>query len=118
MFAYIFMRVRFLVKEKVIHDFVANHAISKRAFRTWLDVLKSANWTPPEDIKSTFLATDILGKGCKRVVFDIGGNNYRLICGYLFGRKEAHLFICRIGVHAEYTKLCDKGEQYTVSMFK
>jgi mRNA interferase HigB len=68
---HIFMCVH-LVKEKVIHD-LANHAISKSAFRTWLDVLKSANCTTPEDIKSTFPAADILGKGCKRVVFDIGG---------------------------------------------
>jgi mRNA interferase HigB len=111
------MHVR-LVKEKVIQDFVAKHAIGKSAFRTWLDVLKSADWTMPEDMKGTFPATDILGKGCKRAVFDIGGNKYRLICGYLFGIKEVHLFICWIGTHAEYTKLCDKGDQYTVSMFK
>lgn len=111
------MRIR-LVKEKVIQDFVAKHAISKSAFRTWLDMLKSADWTMPEDMKGTFAATDILGKSCKRAVFDIGGNKYRLICGYMFGRKEVHLFICWIGTHAEYTKLCNKGEQYTVSMFK
>ena len=46
------MRIR-LVKEKVIQDFVAKHAVSKSAFRTWLDVLKSANWTMPENMKGT-----------------------------------------------------------------
>ena len=86
------MRVH-LVKEKVIHDFVTKHAIGKAGFRTWLDVLKSTDWTAPEDMKETFPATDVLGKSCKRVVFDIGGNKYRLICGYLFGGKEVHLFI-------------------------
>ena len=111
------MRIR-LVKEKVIQDFVVKHASSKSTFRIWLDVLKSADWESLEDMKATFPATDILGKGAKRVVFDIGGNNYRLICGYLFGRKEVHLFICWIGTHAAYTKLCERGEQYTVSMFK
>jgi mRNA interferase HigB len=111
------MRVR-LVKEKVIQDFVAKHAVSKSAFRTWLSVLKLSDWDTLEDIQGTFPATDILGKGCKRVVFDIGGNNYRLICGYMFGRKEVHLFICWIGTHAEYTKLCKRGEQYTISVFK
>ena len=111
------MRAR-LIKEQVIHAFVAKHAISKNAFKTWLKVLKAADWNMLEDIQATFPATDILGKGCKRVVFDIGGNKYRLICGYLFGRKEVHLFICWIGTHAEYTELCKKGEQYTVSMFK
>ena len=111
------MRVH-LIKEKVIYDFVAKHAVSKNVFRAWLNILKSADWTTLEDLMATFPATDILGKGCNRVIFDVGGNNYRLICGYLFGRKEVHLFICWIGTHAEYAKLCDKGEQYTVTLFK
>ena len=111
------MRVR-LVKEKVIYDFAARHAVGKSAFRIWLNILKSADWKMPEDITATFPAADILGKGSNRVIFDIGGNKYRLICGYLFGRKEAHLFICWVGTHAEYSKLCGKGEQYSVSMFK
>ena len=67
------MRIR-LVKEKVIQDFVVKHASSKSTFRIWLDVLKSADWESLEDMKATFPATDILGKGAKRVVFDIGGN--------------------------------------------
>jgi mRNA interferase HigB len=107
-----------LIKEKVIHDFVVKHAIGKNAFVTWLSILKAAGWNSLEDIQATFPTTDILGKGCKRVVFDIGGNKYRLICAYAFGRKEVHLFICWIGTHAEYTKLCKKGEQYAVNMFK
>ncbi len=110
------MRVR-LIKEKSIQDFVDKHAVSKNAFRNWLDVLKGADWTIAENIQDTFGSADLLGGGSKRVVFDIGGNNYRVICGYLFGRKEVHLFVCWIGTHAEYTKLCKRGEQYTVSMF-
>ena len=81
------MRVH-LVKEKVIQDFVIRHAIAKAGFRTWLDVLKSADWSTPENMKATFPATDVLGRGYKRVIFDIGGNKYRLFCNYLFGRKK------------------------------
>jgi len=110
------MRVR-LVKEKTIQDFVTRHALSKHSFRTWLNVLKSVDWTTPGDIEDTFGSADLLGGGYNRVVFDIGGNKYRVICGYLFGRKEVHLFVCWMGTHAEYTKLCKRGEQYTVSMF-
>src|SRR5471030_452848 len=97
-----------LVKEKTIQDFVTKHALSKNAFRNWLNVLKGADWTTAENILDTFGSGDLLGNGYDRVVFDIGGNKYRVICGYLFGRKEVHLFVCWIGTHAEYTKLCKK----------
>jgi mRNA interferase HigB len=110
------MRVR-LVKEKTIHNFTIRHASGRNAFRTWLNVIKSVNWTIPGDIKDTFGSADLLGDGYRRVVFDIGGNKYRVICGYLFGKKEVHLFVCWIGTHAEYTELCKKGGQYTISMF-
>ena len=29
--------------------------------------------------------------------------------------KQVHLFICWIGTHAEYDKLCNAGEQYSVN---
>jgi mRNA interferase HigB len=51
------------------------------------------------------------------VVFDIGGNNYRMICKYVFGEREIHLFVCWIGTHADYDALCKKNEQYTISKF-
>lgn len=50
-------------------------------------------------------------------MFDIGGNHYRLIARYVFGERQAHLFICWVGTHAEYDKLCAKGEQYTVNLY-
>ncbi|MES2328836.1 MAG: hypothetical protein V4539_04485 [Bacteroidota bacterium] len=38
-----------------------------------------------------------------------------MICHYVFGDKEMHLFVCWIGTHAEYTKLCADKKQYIVS---
>lgn len=72
----------------------------------WLWVIKRVDWNSPEDILSTFNSADLLGNGTNRVVFNIGGNNYRMICHYVFGEKQAHLFVCWIGTHAEYDKLC------------
>ena len=65
-------------------------------------------------MKNTFPATDALGAGSNRVVFDVGGNHYRLICRYHFGKNDVCLFICWLGTHAEYTKLCADNRQYTV----
>lgn len=65
----------------------------------------------------TFGYADLLGNGSNRVVFNIAGNNYRLICGYKFGPNMVHLFVKWIGTHAEYDKLCSKNLQYTVSKY-
>jgi len=66
---------------------------------------------------TTFNSADILGNGSERVVFNIGGNKYRMICKYHFGETKVHLFVNWIGTHSEYTKLCNEGKQYTVNVY-
>jgi mRNA interferase HigB len=103
-----------LIKKQTIEDYVLGHARSRPSFEEWLQKLKAADWTQSADMQYTFGNVDLLGKGSNRVVFDIWGNNYRLICKYAFGDNEVHLFICWVGTHAEYDKLNLKGEQYTI----
>lgn len=110
------MKVR-LVKRKTIEDYVRKNARSRSSFRLWLTNLKFADWNVPDDMLATFGSADMLGDGSNRVVFDIGGNNYRMICKYLFGETKVHLYIKWIGTHAEYDKLCKKGEQYTIDSY-
>jgi mRNA interferase HigB len=110
------MKVR-LIKKKSIEIFALQNARSRSSFRLWLAVLKYADWYEPEDIMETFGSADLLGNGVNRVVFDIAGNNYRMICKYQFGETEVHLYIKWIGMHADYTKLCKNKEQYTVNEF-
>jgi mRNA interferase HigB len=106
-----------LIKEATIRDYVGDNSGSEVPFKEWLDKVKVEDWEMPEDIKKTFGSADILGKSTSRVVFDIGGNNYRMIGKYWFGEKEVHVFVKWIGTHAEYTKLCRKGKQYTISNY-
>jgi len=110
------MRVH-LIKKQSVEDYVAGHANSRISFSTWLTAIKYADWNSAADIKKTFGAADLLGKGSNRVVFDIGGNNCRMICKYVFGDKRVHLFICWVGTHAEYSKLCNDNKQYTVNIY-
>jgi mRNA interferase HigB len=48
------------------------------------------------------------------VIFDIGGNKYRMVCKYWFTGEFVHLYIKWMGTHAEYDELCRKNRQYTV----
>jgi mRNA interferase HigB len=106
-----------LIKKQSIENYVHDNAQSRTSFETWLSIIKRADWDEPKDIISTFNNADILGKGSDRVVFNIGGNNYRLICKYYFGQNRIHLFIKWIGTHADYTKLCNDGKQYDISNY-
>lgn len=106
-----------LIKKQTIEKYVNTNVQSKTAFTKWLSIVKWADWKEPNDIISTFNSADILGEGSNRVVFNIGGNKYRMICGYHFGKEKVHLFIKWIGTHSEYTKLCDEGKQYNINVY-
>lgn len=106
-----------LIRKETIESYAEKNARSKSSFKVWLTVVKFADWQTPEAIKDTFGAADLLGNGTNRVVFDSGGNNYRMICKYAFGKSQVHLFVCWIGTHAQYDKLCKRNEQYTVNRY-
>ena len=106
-----------LIKRQSIEDYANKNARSKVPFKNWLSIVKYADWNKPKDIIATFNGANILGNGTDRVVFNIGGNNYRMICKYHFGKNKVHLFINRMGTHGAYTKLCRNGEQYIVKAY-
>ncbi len=106
-----------LIKKQTIENYVLENARSRTSFEIWFSILKRANWNEPNDIISTFNSADILGKGSERVVFNVGGNNYRMICKYHFGNTRVHLFVKWIGTHAEYTKVCSDGKQYEINTY-
>lgn len=110
------MKVR-LIKKRSIEEFVLQNAGSKIAFGTWLTLLKMADWNIPGDIQSLFATSDLLGNGSNRVVFDIAGNQYRIICKYQFIESKVILYIKWIGSHAEYSKLCKEQKQFTINKY-
>ena len=110
------MKIR-LVKKKTIAKYQNANASSRSSFDQWIDKLKNANWDTTNDIKETYGSADQIGKSSNRVVFNIGGNNYRMICKYHFGENYVHLFINWIGTHSEYDKICKDELQYTINVY-
>ena len=72
------MKIR-LVKKRTIAKYQDANASSRSSFDHWIDKLKSADWETTNDIKKTYGSADLIGKSSNRVVFNIGGNNYRMI---------------------------------------
>ena len=95
-----------LIKRSTIEVFVNENSQARKYFQGWLSIIKSADWKIPQDIIATFNSADVLGRRSERVVFNIGGNKYRMICSYYFGFNRVHLFVKWIGTHAAYDKLC------------
>lgn len=63
-----------------------------------MDEVRNADWRQPSDIKAQFRSAGILKS--RRVVFNIGGNAYRLIVAVAY--RYGALYIKFIGTHAEY----------------
>lgn len=69
--------------------------------KAWHAEAVKARWESPQDIKNRYRSADFVGKD--RVVFDIGGNNYRLVVAIDYARYT--VFIKFVGTHAEYDKI-------------
>ncbi len=110
------MRIH-LIRKDTIEQFASENTQSRGPFEEWLTKLKYADWESTYDMKFTFPSVDLLGNGSNRAVFDIGGNKYRLIGKYAFGDKQIHLFICWIGSHAEYDKICKLNQQFEINIY-
>ena len=103
-----------MLKKKTIENYSQSNAGSKASLILWLKKLRQADWNGPNDILETYPSADLLGKGSNRVIFDVSGNHYRMVCKYWFAGTFVHLYIKWIGTHAEYDELCRKNRQYTI----
>jgi len=106
-----------LIKRQTIINFIAKNQQSKAGFDDWLYKVKHSDWSNTNNVKETFSSADFIGKSTDRVIFDIGGNKYRMICKYYFGTKNVHISIKWIGTHAEYDKICKAEKQYTINKY-
>ena len=76
---------------------------AEQALRAWYREAEKADWTCWSDIKAQFGSADSPGNG--RVVFNIGGNKYRLIVKVEYRMKK--VFVRWIGTHKAYDELDD-----------
>jgi mRNA interferase HigB len=79
----------------------AGLAAARRQFDAWLAEAAAAVWRSPADIKAKYSTASVVAGN--RVVFNISGNNYRLVVriNYRFGTVEIRFF----GTHAEYDRI-------------
>ncbi|WP_034058431.1 type II toxin-antitoxin system HigB family toxin [Lacinutrix jangbogonensis] len=114
-----------IISVRHLAEFLKGNPQYKKAIEAWATIVKQCDWTKPLDIVEEFgtKAIDILpnfkGESCERVVFDIRGNNLRIIAKYRFHPKlkKTRLYLCWIGTHKDYDKICLTNKQYTINNF-
>lgn len=92
--------MRIISTAKII-EFYTKHPDSEQPLKAWIAEVKAANWQNMHEIKSQYHTASILGD--RRVVFNIKGNDYRLIVAVAF--KMGAVYIKFIGTHSEYDKI-------------
>ena len=72
-----------------------------RRIAAWKQEVERAQWTKPTEVKAVFGTADIVGDN--RVVFDICGNNYRLVVQFNYPTQVARVRFA--GTHGEYDRI-------------
>jgi mRNA interferase HigB len=90
-----------IISRKRLVQFWQNHPDAEQPLRAWYAEAKKAQWRSPVEIKAIFKHTSILSNN--RVVFNIKGNNYRLVI--VIEYMQGKIFIRFVGTHAEYDQI-------------
>jgi mRNA interferase HigB len=87
-----------VVARKTLQAFWMRHPKAKGPLTTWYRLARAAEWKTPQDVRDSFGSADFLGDN--RVVFDVGGNNYRVVVRVSYRFKQ--VLVKFVGTHAEY----------------
>lgn len=87
-----------VVRRKKLVDYYSKHSTSKVALEDWYKKVNKAKWINLNQLKNNFLSADYVGNN--RVVFNIMGNDYRLIAIIIYVSQK--VYVRWIGTHAEY----------------
>lgn len=95
------MHPMIVIGADILFACMERHARSRKRISAWHAEAKAAQWKTPKDIKSRFRSADFLPGN--RVVFDIGGNEYRII---VVAQYTAGVLDIRFaGDHKEYARV-------------
>ena len=73
----------------------------KAALDAWFDEVSKADWTSSPDVKRLYATASIVS--AERIVFNIKGNDYRLVVAVDF--EKAIVWIKWIGTHKAYDRI-------------
>jgi mRNA interferase HigB len=109
-----YIRVVRVVARSTLSGFVRNRvergqrAVVKTQLDSWYDAVMKAEWKNSAELKAQFGSASIVSS--ERVVFNIKGNNYRLIVRVNYDYQAVR--ILWLGTHREYDKIDVREVEY------
>jgi len=88
-----------IISERKIREFCTEKPEASGVMKELIKNVRKADWQHFSDVRQTFNSADVYGT-C--VIFDVGGNKYRIIAKIAYGIKV--VFIRFIMTHIEYDK--------------
>ena len=88
-----------VISRKALRRFWEQHPDSESALSRWFKIMQRSDFDSFEALRTTFPSADKVGD---MIVFNIGGNNYRLIASIHFNRGKA--YIRHVLTHREYDR--------------
>jgi len=90
-----------IISKTILKEFIKEYPDAGNAIQYWYDITSKSDWKQFLDIKKSFNSVDSVGND--RYVFDIKGNQYRLVALIFFSIRT--VFILFIGTHQSYDKI-------------
>jgi mRNA interferase HigB len=90
-----------ILAKPTILRFCQKHPKAKQQALAWHDEVAKAKWESPQNVKDRYCSASFVGRN--RVVFNLKGNEYRLIVAVAY--RIGAVYIKFIGTHAEYDKI-------------
>lgn len=97
-----------IIAKRTLKEFWNIHPDAEHPLLEWFDEASDTDWNTPNEVKATFGNASILTS--TRVIFNIKGNDYRLITHIDFTYKM--IFIILIGKHADYDRIDAKSIEF------
>ena len=88
-----------VVSRKALVEFAGEWPTAAEPLDNWYRRARRATWSNPAQVRTDYPNADLVGQ-C--IVFNIGGNKYRLIVKIKFPKKT--IFIRFVLTHREYNK--------------
>jgi mRNA interferase HigB len=90
-----------IIALKTLRTFWEQYPDAQSALQAWYHDAKRVTWKTPADIKNVYRNASIVGNN--RVVFNIKGNQYRLVVAIQY--QHGIVYIRFIGSHEDYDQI-------------
>lgn len=88
-----------IISRKALQTFWERHPESQGSLSRWFKIVQRSHFDSFEALRATFPSADKVGD---LIVFNIGGNNYRLVVSIHFNRGK--VYIRQVLTHREYDR--------------